>query len=45
MEQAANKDKEYLDISAFSRSGLVDQLVFEGFTPEEADYGVSTTGL
>jgi hypothetical protein len=34
-----------LDFMAFSRSGLIDQLVFEGFTQEQAEYGVSTTGL
>jgi hypothetical protein len=32
-------------MSAFSHSGLVDQLVFEGFTPAEAEYGVSANGL
>jgi hypothetical protein len=31
--------------TSFSRSGLVDQLLFEGFTPEQAEYGASTTGL
>jgi hypothetical protein len=30
---------------AFSRSGLIDQLEFEGFTPAQAEYGVGTTGL
>jgi hypothetical protein len=30
---------------AFSRSALIHQLVFEGFTQEQAEYGVSTTGL
>lgn len=29
----------------FSRVGLIDQLLFEGFTQEQAEYGVSTTGL
>jgi hypothetical protein len=36
---------EYLEFSAFSRSGLIDQLIYEGFTPQQAEYGVSTTGL
>jgi len=31
--------------NSFSRSGLIDQLLFEGFTPEQAKYGVSQTGL
>jgi hypothetical protein len=30
---------------AVSRSGLIEQLVFEGFTQSQAEYGVSTTGL
>jgi hypothetical protein len=34
-----------LDISAFSKSGLIDQLLFEGFTQAQAEYGVGTTGL
>ena len=35
----------YLKFSAFSRTGLIDQLVFEGYTQAQAEYGVSTTGL
>jgi hypothetical protein len=26
----------YLDVSAFSRDGLIEQLTFEGYTPEQA---------
>jgi hypothetical protein len=44
-EQAAKKAASYLEMMPFSRSGLKDQLMFEGFTPEQAEYGVSTTGL
>jgi hypothetical protein len=40
-EQAAKKAKEYLDYTSFSREGLVQQLVFEGFTSEQAEYGAS----
>ena len=43
--QAAKKAKSYLEYASFSRSGLVDQLLFEGCTPEQAEYGASTTGL
>jgi hypothetical protein len=43
--QAAASAASYLDYTSFSRSGLIDQLVFEGFTAEQAEYGVSTTGL
>ncbi|CAN5227001.1 hypothetical protein BH20ACT3_BH20ACT3_07690 [soil metagenome] len=42
---ARQKAAEYLDFSSFSRSGLIDQLLFEGFTQAQAEYGVSTTGL
>ena len=40
-EQAAN----YLEFKAFSRSGLIDQLLYEGYTQKQAEYGVSKTGL
>ncbi len=43
--EAAESAASYLDYTAFSRAGLVDQLLYEGFTPEQAEYGVSTTGL
>jgi len=44
-EQAAEKAKDYLDTESFSHDGLVDQLVYEGFTKEQAEYGVSQAGL
>ncbi len=44
-KQAVKSAKEYLDYSSFSRSGLIDQLEYEGFTHEQAAYGVSKTGL
>ena len=44
-EQAAKSAKNYLSFTAFSRSGFVDQLKFEGFSSEQAEYGVSQTGL
>ena len=44
-EQAAKSAKNYLEYAAFSRSGLIDQLIYEGFTPEQAEYGVNQTGL
>lgn len=37
---ALKKAKSYLNSSAFSYKGLVDQLEYEGFTPDEAKYGV-----
>jgi hypothetical protein len=44
-ENAIQKAGEYLDFMAFSRSGLIDQLEYEGFTTEQATYGVDKTGL
>lgn len=35
----------YLDYSSFSHQGLVEQLVYEGFSQEQAEYGASATGL
>lgn len=43
--EAAESAASYLDYTSFSRAGLIDQLLYEGFTPEQAEYGVSTTGL
>lgn len=39
-ENAVKKAKLYLDTMAFSRDGLIKQLEYEGFTNEEAIYGV-----
>ncbi len=44
-ENAIRSAEQYLSISAFSRSGLIDQLEFEGFTTEQATYGVDKAGL
>ena len=38
---AREKAESYLDISAFSRSGLIKQLTYEGFTTKQATYGVT----
>ena len=35
----------YLDYSHFSRSGLISQLKYEGFTTKQATYGVTKAGL
>lgn len=43
-EGALNRAKSYLNTSAFSESGLQEQLEYEGFTTEEAKYGVSNCG-
>ncbi|WP_304533043.1 Ltp family lipoprotein, partial [Faecalibaculum rodentium] len=38
-EQAVKKAQDYLEYTSFSLDGLVEQLEFEGFTPEQAQYG------
>ncbi len=46
--EAAEAAQSYLELTSFSRQGLIDQLTSEygdGFTQEQAEYGVSTTGL
>jgi len=44
-EQAARSAKTYLDLSGFSRSGLIKQLMFEGYSKQEAEFGASANGL
>ena len=39
-EQAVKKAKSYLSHLAYSESGLLKQLDYEGFTPEQARFGV-----
>jgi acyl-coenzyme A synthetase/AMP-(fatty) acid ligase len=34
----------YLSSMAFSRTGLIEQLVFEGFSNEDAAYGTDAVG-
>ena len=43
-KNALNKALSYLDYSAFSREGLIEQLEYEGFTREQAEYGVEAVG-
>ena len=45
MSRLRRRLRKYLEYTSFSRSGLIDQLVFEGFTQAQAEYGVGTTGL
>lgn len=47
-EQATKAAKSYLAMTHFSHSGLVEQLssaAGDGYTPEQAEYGVSHAGL
>ncbi|MBU5332398.1 Ltp family lipoprotein [Anaerocolumna aminovalerica] len=39
-KNALSKAESYLNYSAFSYSGLIEQLEFEGFSNEEATYAV-----
>jgi hypothetical protein len=39
------KAGDYLDFTSFSRSGLIQQLEFEGFTPDDAAYGVDALNV
>jgi hypothetical protein len=39
-QNARESAEDYLSTGAFSRSGLIQQLKFEGFTSEQAEYGV-----
>jgi colicin import membrane protein len=39
-QNAAAKAADYLDYSAFSRSGLIKQLTFEGYSTADATWGV-----
>lgn len=43
-KNALAKAQSYLKYSAFSYSGLVDQLEYEGFSNQEAVYGASNVG-
>ena len=43
-EQALKKAGSYLEYSAFSYSGLFNQLTYEKFLPEQAQYAVDNCG-
>ena len=43
-QNALNKANSYLKYSAFSYSGLIEQLEYEGYTNEEAQYGADNCG-
>lgn len=40
-KNAVKTAKDYLDYSSFSKSGLIKQLKFEGYSEEDANYAVS----
>jgi hypothetical protein len=43
-QNALKKAKSYLNYSAFSKQGLIEQLEYEKFTLEQAQYGVNNCG-
>lgn len=43
--QAFKQAEQYLAVSAFSREGLIDQLVFSGFTRDQAEAGVNALNV
>ena len=43
-KNAIKKAESYLSHMSFSRSRLIEQLKYEGFTDEQAEYGVSAVG-
>ncbi len=44
-QNAIEKAESYLEFSSFSRSSLIAQLKFEGFTSAQAKYGATQVGL
>lgn len=42
--RALDSAESYLSFTAFSRSGLAEQLEFEGYGPEAAEYAVENVG-
>lgn len=43
-ENALRQAYNYLDFTAFSKSGLIEQLKFEGYSSSEAEYAVENCG-
>ena len=44
-QNAIEKAEDYLDYSGFSRSGLIDQLEFEGFSNEDSTFAVDNVDV
>jgi type IV secretory pathway VirB10-like protein len=42
---ARQKGADYLDYTSFSRSGLIEQLMYEGFSTEDATYAVDALNV
>lgn len=44
-ENALGSARDYLNLTAFSRSGLIEQLEFEGYSTEDATYAVDAVNV
>lgn len=44
-EKAAAKAASYQKIFSFSKQQMISQLIYDGFTQEQAEYGASRVGL
>ncbi|MGY1751645.1 Ltp family lipoprotein [Blastococcus sp. SYSU D01042] len=44
LANARGEAQAYLRYSSFSRQGLIEQLQYEGFTPEQAQHGAAAVG-
>lgn len=44
-EQAAKSAKQYMAIMPMSKTELYNQLLFEGYTSAQANYGVKAVGF
>jgi hypothetical protein len=44
-QNAVRKAKDYLDYDAFSRQGLIDQLVHDGYSAEDSTYAVDSIAI
>lgn len=44
-QNARESARSYLDFAAFSREGLINQLVFEGYSEADAEYGVDALNV
>jgi outer membrane biosynthesis protein TonB len=44
-QNATRKAGDYLDFTAFSRTGLIEQLEYEGFSTEDATFGVDALNV
>ena len=41
-QEVVESAESYLEYSSFSKSGLIEQLEYEGFTSAQAQYGADT---